>query len=170
MCPEDTGKEKDRETEATGKFHFTTPLALRLVNMKGGVWVQTPATSFSSSYLSLFPHLHRVAGQTWDAVCGHSSEHLLYSRHSVLDIDCTFHLKGSVRWKLFYHYFMMRSVSQRRWIICPRHIAEKCWGWGDECELVATILILTYELFESRHQNLDLVLLTMKYFRQREEV
>lgn len=64
MCPEDTGKEKDRETEATGKFHFTTPLALRLVNMKGGVWVQTPATSFSSSYLSLFPHLHRVAGQT----------------------------------------------------------------------------------------------------------
>ena len=59
---------KDREIEVTGKFHFTMPLALRLVNMKGGVCVQTPATSFSSSYLSLFPHLHRVAGQTWDAM------------------------------------------------------------------------------------------------------
>ena len=48
----------------TGKFHFTTPLALSLVNIKGGVRVQIPAISFSSSYLNLFPYLRGVAGQT----------------------------------------------------------------------------------------------------------
>lgn len=57
------GRKKEREIEVTGKFHFTPPLVLSLVNIKGGVRVQIPAASFSGSYLNLFPHLRRVVGR-----------------------------------------------------------------------------------------------------------
>lgn len=72
----------------TDKFHFTTPLVLSLAKMKAAVWVQILEASLSSCHLNLLPHLRWVAGQICDAVCGHISEHLLYSRDSVPCVDC----------------------------------------------------------------------------------